>query len=36
MSDSLPTPCPQCGKTLETKGDAIIHMLTHYADGDIS
>ena len=35
-SDRLPTPCPQCGTTLETRGDAMVHMLSHVGDGDTS
>lgn len=34
MSESLPTPCPQCGTELETRGDAMIHMLSHAGDED--
>ncbi len=26
---SLPTPCPQCGSTLDTRDDAIVHMVMH-------
>jgi len=29
MSDSLPTPCPQCGSELETRDDAMVHMFQH-------
>ncbi|UXF50812.1 MAG: hypothetical protein HQRvContig01_12 [Haloquadratum phage sp.] len=26
---SLPTPCPQCGSELETRDDALVHMVMH-------
>jgi hypothetical protein len=32
--DRLPTPCPQCETTLETKGDCLIHMLKHVGDSN--
>lgn len=35
-TDSLPAPCPQCGQTLETRGDAMVHMIAHVGDGDVS
>ncbi len=34
-TDTLPTPCPQCGTTLETREDAMVHMFKHWGDGEI-
>jgi len=34
-SDELPTSCPQCDTTLETRDDALVHVFQHWGDGDI-
>jgi len=30
----LPTDCPRCASTLETRDDAIVHMIGHAGDDD--
>lgn len=32
--DQLPTACPDCGKTLETRGDVMVHALAVTGDDD--
>ena len=34
MSDSLPAQCPDCGTVLETRGQAMVHMLAAVGDDD--
>lgn len=34
-TDRLPTPCPECGTTLENRDDAIVHLISHMGDGDV-